>query len=73
VTLAGLAVALRSDAAAAFDTAYTNGLMALHRAEPPPVVDAAHGDDGSLHGAAILGLDHITTEVAIAAWAADLC
>jgi predicted NBD/HSP70 family sugar kinase len=73
VTLGGLAVALRSEAAASFDTACTNGLMAFHRAEPPPVVDAAHGDDGPVHGAAILGLDHITSEAAIAAWAADLC
>ncbi len=72
VTLGGLAVPLRSEAATSFDTAYTHGLMAFHRTEPPPVVDAAHGDDGPLQGAAILGLDDVTTEVAIAAWAADL-
>jgi hypothetical protein len=48
--------------------------MAFHRGHSPPVVDqagpagvfaaahAAYGDDGTLHGAAILGLDHMTGE-----------
>jgi hypothetical protein len=34
------------------------------------VVDAVHGDDGALHGAAILALDHITSETALAEWSA---
>ena len=72
VTLGGLAIPLRRAAAASFETAYADGLMAFHREHPPPVVDAAHGDDGPLQGAAILGLDHVTTEAAIADWAADL-
>ena len=72
VTLGGLAGPLRRAAPAAFDHAYTNGLMAFHRSQPPPVIDSVHGDDGPLHGAAIVGLDRITTEVGIAAWAADL-
>jgi predicted NBD/HSP70 family sugar kinase len=72
VTLGGLAAALRAAAAATFAAAYTEGLMAFHRAAPPPVVDAAHGDDGPLHGAALLGLDRITTEAALASWAADV-
>jgi hypothetical protein len=33
------------------------------------VADATHGDDGPLRGAAILGLDHTTSETALAAWA----
>ncbi len=72
VTLGGLAAALRAAAAATFAATYTEGLMAFHRAAPPPVVDAAHGDDGPLHGAALLGLDRITTEAALASWAADV-
>jgi predicted NBD/HSP70 family sugar kinase len=72
VTLGGLAGPLRRAAPGAFDAAYVNGLMAFHRSQPPPVIDSIHGDDGPLHGAAIVGLDQITTEVGIAAWAADL-
>jgi hypothetical protein len=34
------------------------------------VVDAVHGDDGALHGAAILALDHVTSEAALAEWSA---
>jgi hypothetical protein len=45
--------------------------MAFHRGQPPPVVDAAHGEDGALHGAVILGLDHITSEAALARWSAQ--
>ncbi|MFD0821762.1 hypothetical protein ACFQ0D_26395, partial [Micromonospora zhanjiangensis] len=51
-----------------FAAAYAGGLMAFHRERPPPVLDAAHGDLGALHGAAAVGLDHITTEAAIADW-----
>ncbi|MFJ5620472.1 ROK family protein [Micromonospora sp. NPDC093243] len=72
VTLGGIGAPLRSAAAASFDTAYADGLMAFHRTQPPPVVDAAHGDKGALYGAAIVGLDHVTSEGALAQWAADL-
>jgi predicted NBD/HSP70 family sugar kinase len=70
VTLGGLAAPLRAAAPDVFDTAYTDGLMAFHRGQPPPVVDAVHGDDGALHGAAILALDHVTSETALAEWSA---
>ena len=70
VTLGGLAAPLRAAAPDAFATAYTGGLMAFHRGQPPPVADAAHGDDGALHGAAILALDHVTSETALAEWSA---
>jgi predicted NBD/HSP70 family sugar kinase len=69
VTLGGLAVHLRAAAPADFGAAYTGGLMSFRRDRPPPVLDAAHGDDGALHGAAAVGLDHITSETALAAWA----
>ena len=68
VTLGGLGPLIRRAAGPAFDRAYADGLMAFRRAQPPPVVDAAHGDDGPLRGAAIIGLDHITTEAALADW-----
>ena len=70
VTLGGLAAPLRAAAPDSFAAAYTRGLMAFHRGQPPPVVDAAHGDDGALHGAAILALDHVTSETALAEWSA---
>jgi hypothetical protein len=69
VTLGGLAVPLRAAARAAFDAAYRDSLMAHLRKDPPPVHDAAHGDDGPLSGAAAVGLDQITTAAGIAAWA----
>ncbi|WP_446220625.1 ROK family protein [Micromonospora sp. IBHARD004] len=69
ITLGGLGPAIRHTARAAFASAYTDGLMAFHRAQPPPVVDAAHGDHGPLHGAAIIGLDHTISEPALADWA----
>jgi predicted NBD/HSP70 family sugar kinase len=70
VTLGGLAAELRAAAPAAFDAAYASGLMAFRRAAPPPVLDAEHGEDGALHGAAAVGLDAITTEAELEAWAA---
>jgi len=69
VTLGGLAAPIRKAAPEAFERAYLDGLMAVHRGQPPAVVDAVHGSDGPLRGAAILGLDHITSEAALAAWA----
>ncbi|GAA1574877.1 ROK family transcriptional regulator [Kribbella sancticallisti] len=68
VTLGGLAVPLRAAAPVTFTDAYTAGLMTFHRASPPPVLDATHQEDGALRGAAALGLDHITTDTALAAW-----
>ncbi|MEO3748882.1 ROK family transcriptional regulator [Plantactinospora sp. B5E13] len=69
ITLGGLGPALRDAARVAFQNAYTGGLMTSHRTQPPPVVDATHGDDGPLRGAAIIGLDHTTSEAALANWA----
>ncbi|GLW30508.1 ROK family transcriptional regulator [Actinoplanes regularis] len=69
ITLGGLAAPLRAAAPDSFTSAYTDGLMAFHRGQPPPVVDAAHGDNGALYGAAILALDHATSETALAEWA----
>ena len=71
VTLGGLAGPLRAGAPAEFTSAYVAGLMAFRRAEPPPVLDASHGEHGARHGAAAVGLDHITTESALAGWAEE--
>jgi predicted NBD/HSP70 family sugar kinase len=71
VTLGGLAIALRAAARPAFDSAYLDGLMTHRRAHPPPVLDAVHGSDGALHGAAAVALDHITDPAGLAAWADD--
>ncbi|MDT7623839.1 MAG: hypothetical protein QOF99_4740 [Pseudonocardiales bacterium] len=71
VTLGGLAGPLRAGAPAEFASAYLAGLMAFRRAEPPPVLDASHGEHGARHGAAAVGLDHITTEAALAGWAEE--
>jgi len=66
ITLGGLAVPLRAAAATEFEVAYISGLMAFRRDQRPPVLDAAHLGGGALYGAAAVGLDHITNEVALA-------
>ncbi|GAA0235106.1 ROK family protein [Cryptosporangium japonicum] len=68
VTLGGLAADLRAAAPDRFGTAYAAGLMTFRRDRPPPVRDAVHGDLGALQGAAEVGVDHLTTESALAAW-----
>ncbi|WP_344232407.1 ROK family transcriptional regulator [Kribbella hippodromi] len=70
VTIGGLAIPLRAAAPDAFDEAYRGGLMTFHRGAPPPVLAATHQVDGPLRGAAALALDQLTSEPAIAAWAA---
>ncbi|PVZ14440.1 ROK family transcriptional regulator [Actinomycetospora cinnamomea] len=69
IVLGGLARALR--AAPGFDDAYVGGLMAFRRDRPVPVLDAVHGDDGALHGAAALALDHATSAEGLAALCGD--
>jgi predicted NBD/HSP70 family sugar kinase len=64
VVLGGLARGLR--ASPGFDEAYTGGLMAFRRDRPVPVLDAHHGDDGALLGAAALALDHATSPEGLA-------
>jgi len=71
VTIGGLAIPLRAAAQQTFEQAYLAGLMTFHRPSPPPVLAATHQPDGPLRGAAALALDHLTTEAAIAAWAAE--
>jgi predicted NBD/HSP70 family sugar kinase len=68
VTLGGVAALLRATSAKAFDDAYRQGLMAFRKDAPPPVRDAEHGEDGPLHGAVALALDHITTASGLADW-----
>jgi predicted NBD/HSP70 family sugar kinase len=69
VILGGLAAALRGAAPRAFGRAYASGQMAFRRQRPPAVRDAAHGEDGPLHGAAEVGLDAILAEAGLASWA----
>lgn len=69
VTLGGLAEPLRAAATPRFAAALQDGLMRFRRADPPPVVAAALGEDGALHGAAAVALDRFLTEEGLAAWA----
>ncbi len=71
VTIGGLAIPLRAAAEETFAEAYEGGLMTFHRTAPPPVLAATHQPDGPLRGAAALALDQLTSEQAIAAWAAQ--
>ncbi|GGK83447.1 xylose repressor [Planomonospora parontospora subsp. parontospora] len=70
VTLGGFAEPLRAAAAPEFGTALAGGLMRFRRPDPPPVVAAALGGDGALHGAAVTALDGVLTEEGLSAWAA---
>ncbi|NJP88542.1 ROK family protein [Nonomuraea sp. FMUSA5-5] len=70
VTLGGLAQPLRAAAEPEFTAALADGLMRFRRPAPPPVLPAALGRDGALHGAAVTGLDHVLTEDGLTAWAA---
>jgi predicted NBD/HSP70 family sugar kinase len=71
VTIGGLAIPLRAAAEDTFAEAYESGLMTFHRSAPPSVLPATHQPDGPLRGAAALALDQLTSEPAIAAWAAQ--
>ncbi|MDX6284088.1 MAG: hypothetical protein QOH03_5159, partial [Kribbellaceae bacterium] len=68
VTLGGLAIPLRAASPSSFSTAYSEGLMTFHRANPPAVLDSTHQQTGVLQGAAAVGLDQITSETALAKW-----
>lgn len=70
VTLGGLAPPLRDAAPEVFDTAYRDGLMTFRKTSAPPVRDGLLGEDAPMYGAALLALDHVTTEAALADWAA---
>jgi predicted NBD/HSP70 family sugar kinase len=52
VTLGGLGVDLLEAAGPQLEEAYRAGLMTFRRADPPPVIAAALGDEGPLLGAA---------------------
>lgn len=69
VTLGGLAAAVRAAAPETLERAYTSGLMSFRKVLPPRIIDGIHGDEGPLRGAAIRGIDHITTPDALAEWA----
>ena len=43
--------------------------MAFRKDSPPPVRDAEHGEDGPLHGAVTMAMDHVTTAAGLADWA----
>lgn len=68
VTIGGLAPMLRRACPEAFARAYDGGLMLFHRGDPPPVVDARHGEDGALYGAVAVGLDRLTSIAGLTAW-----
>ncbi|WP_082965028.1 ROK family transcriptional regulator [Mycobacterium sp. ACS1612] len=68
VTLGGVAALIRSAAPEVFDTAYRDGLMAFRKVSPPPVCDAQHGEEGPLHGAVAMALDHVTNAAGLADW-----
>ena len=70
VTLGGAAVPLRAAAPEAFADAYRAALMAFRKSAPPPVRDGVHGEDGPLHGAVELALDHVVTPAGVADWVA---
>ena len=70
IILGGLAPALRQSAPQTFAQAFTAGLMRWRRTQPPPLLDAVHGESAPLLGAAEIALDHLLTQPHLSAWAA---
>ncbi|HEX6678740.1 MAG TPA: ROK family transcriptional regulator [Actinomycetes bacterium] len=70
VTLSGLALGLAGAAPGSLQRAYRAGLMRFRRAQPPPLVPSALGDDGTLVGAAEVAFDTVLTDLGLAAWSA---
>lgn len=70
VTFGGLASRLHATAGGVVSDSYRDGLMRFHRRDPPPLVRAHFGDDGPAVGAALAGIDAVTSEAGLAAWAA---
>jgi predicted NBD/HSP70 family sugar kinase len=68
VTLGGLATELHALAGDALTASYHRGLMRFRRREPPPLLPAQFGDDGPAVGAALAGIDLVTSEAGLASW-----
>ncbi len=68
VVLGGVAALIRAAAPDAFNDAYRDGLMSFRKDSSPPVRDAQHGEEGPLHGAVALALDHVTAAAGLADW-----
>jgi predicted NBD/HSP70 family sugar kinase len=69
VTLGGLAAELRASSPSEFAEAVGRGLMAVHRDQPPSVVDARAGDDAPLIGAGLSVFDRVLDAEMLARWA----
>jgi predicted NBD/HSP70 family sugar kinase len=69
VTLGGLAGPVRRASPEAFEAAYADGLMLLHRERPPAVATATAGPHAVLTGIGLTALDHALD----AEWLADWC
>lgn len=69
VTVGGVGALIRAAAPGPFGEAYRDALMSFRKNSPPPVRDAEHGEDGPLHGAVALAVDHITTAAGLLEWA----
>lgn len=69
VTLGGLAAQLRASSPEGFAEAVRRGLMAVHRDEPPPIVDACAGEDAPLIGAGLSVFDRVLDAGMLARWA----
>lgn len=63
VTLGGLGVDLLAAAPDQLGVAYRAGLMGFRRADPPPIVPAALGDDGPIAGAAAQAWDELLSRM----------
>ena len=69
VTLGGLAPEVRAASPAGFERALLAGLMAVHRSQPPGIIDARGGQDAPLVGVGLSVLDRVLDAEALARWA----
>lgn len=69
VTLGGLAPDLRAASAESFAGALHDGLMTVHRDQPPRILDARAGEDAPLVGAGLSVFERVLDAELLARWA----
>ncbi|MFT0846846.1 ROK family transcriptional regulator [Actinomycetaceae bacterium L2_0104] len=68
ISLGGMAEDLRLVAPNAFDQSFADGLMNVHRRQPPPIIAAQSGELAALVGAGVFVFDEILDATSLASW-----
>ncbi len=71
VSLGGMAHLIRRAEPEVFRRTYSEGLMRVHRANPPDIIEARAGDDATLIGAGLSVFDNVLDADLLAHWASS--